>query len=106
MRGVGQTTHMIYTLPNERCLVVVSNASVGKSIKTAVEIIRGKNFAKNVKFVAISSIEDTNKLIGYSHLVFFDNSFFDSVEEEVARKALRHAESAAITYHTHKGNFK
>ena|SRR5215217_8799163 len=106
MRGVGQTRNLIYTLPNERCVVVTSNRSVARVIEEILKEIRGKDFAKKVKVLSISSIEDVNKLMGYSHLIFFDHSFFLSIEEEVANKALDYAESSAIVYHSHKGNFK
>jgi hypothetical protein len=106
MRGVGQTKHLIYTLPNERCMVVTYQRNVGRAIEEFLKELRGKDFAKQVKFVTISSSDDLNKIMGYSHLIFFDHSFFDSVEEEVARKALQLAEGASIVYHTHKGNFK
>lgn len=106
MRGVGQTKNLIYTLPNERCMVVAGLPGAGRYVEELLKEMRGKDFAKKVKVVCVSSLEDTNKLMGYSHLVFFDNSFFDSVSEEIAKKALDYAEGASIVYHTHKGNIK
>lgn len=106
MRGVGQTRNLIYTLPNERCMVVTKERGVGRDIEELLKEVRGKDFAKKVKVLSISTVEDLNKLMGYSHLVFFDHSFFDSIEEEIAEKALDYAESAAIVYHNQKGNLK
>lgn len=106
MRGVGQTRNLIYTLPNERCMVVTHNRTIGRHIENFLKEVRGTDFAKNVKVISVSSIEDVVKMSGYSHLVFFDHSFFDFVEEDVARKALGYAESAAIVYHNQKRNFK
>lgn len=106
MRGVGQTKHLIYTLPNERCMVVTHDRGLARDIEGRIKEIRGKDFAKKVKIINISSIEDTNKIMGYSHLIFFDHAFFDSVEKEVAIKSLDLAEGASIVYHNHKGNFK
>lgn len=106
MRGVGQTKNLIYTLPNERCMIVTRQSSEARFIEKAIKEIRGKEFSKKIKVVSISSADDLYKLLGYSHLVFFDHSFFDSGEEEIARKALNLAEGAAIVYHNQKGNFK
>lgn len=106
MRGVGQTTHLIYNLPNERCMIVTYQHDLVRQIEQRLQNLRGKDFAKQVKVVSISSSDDLNKLMGYSHLIYFDHAFFDFVEEEIARKALSYAQSAAIVYHNHKGNFK
>lgn len=106
MRGVGQTKNLIYTLPNERCMIITSERAAGRNVEELLKEMRGKDFAKKVKVLSISSLDDLNKMLGYSHLVFFDHSFFDTTEEEIARKALDYAESAAIVYHNQKGNFK
>jgi hypothetical protein len=106
MRGVGQTTHLIYTLPNERCMVVTHSKELGRLIEKRLVDIRGKDFAKKVKVLSISSYDDLSKMMGYSHLVFFDHAFFDHSEEEIAIKALRYAQGASTVYHNHKGNFK
>lgn len=96
MRGVGQTTNMIDNLPTGRCMVVSSDPTLVRGLKNSTEEIRGKDFTKNVKFISISSLDDCNKLLGYSHPVFFDHFFFESVEEEVARKALQFSHTGSI----------
>lgn len=106
MRGVGQTRNLIYNLPNERCMLVTPTHSICKHIEKSLIDLRGKDFAKKIKIINVSLSEDLNKMIGYNHLIFFDHSFFDLVEEEIAKKALNYAEGAAIVYHHHKGNFK
>jgi|SRR6218665_1582196 len=106
MRGVGQTTNLIYTLPNERCMVVTPNHGIARMIEGSIKEVRGKNFAKSVKVISVSSRDDLVKVRGYSHLIFFDHSFFDLVEEAIAKEALETAKGAAIVYHTHKGNFQ
>lgn len=105
MRGVGQTTNLIYNLPNERCMLVTKHGT-NKLIEGLIKEIRGKEFSKNVKIISISTMSDINKLMGYSHLIFFDHAFFESVEEDIARKALDCARGAATVYHHQKGNFK
>lgn len=105
MRGVGQTNNLIYTLPNERCMIVVKDRSVGRYIEERIKETRGKDFEKKIKVVCISEHTDLNKMMGYSHLVFFDHSFFESVDEEIIKKALDYAEGAAIVYHSHKRKF-
>lgn len=106
MRGVGQTKNLIYTLPNERCMVVTNLRESGRELEESLKEIRGKDFAKKVKVISVSSLDDLNKMLGYSHLIFFDHSFFDNAEEDVIKKALDYAEGAAIVYHSHKGNLK
>lgn len=106
MRGVGQTRNMIYNLPDERCMVVTYSRDSGRSIEQSISDLRGKDFSKKVKVTSISSHQDLNKLMGYSHLIFFDHAFFDLVEEDLAKEALNFAEGASIVYHHKKGNLK
>lgn len=96
MRGVGQTRNLIDNLPSGRSMVVIPNASLSRLLKEMSEDIRSKDFTKNVKFVVIAEADDCNKLIGYSNPIFFDHSFFTSVSEETARKALDIAHTCSI----------
>lgn len=106
MRGVGQTKNLIYTLPNERCMIITHMRETGKEIEKNLINIRGKDFSKKVKILTISGFDDLNKMMGYNHLIFFDHAFFEFTEREVAIKALEYAEGAAISYHNNKGNLK
>lgn len=99
MRGVGHTTLMIYNLPNERCGIVVPTASLGREIKNYIKKIRGENFDKKVHFFVISSVDDVNKLMGYSHPIFVDNSFFTegvNVDKELTKLVFERAINSAM----------
>ena len=103
MRGVGRTTNMIHTLPHDRCIIVSPSSSISREIKSLVEDLRSKEFAKKVKFVYISDEEDLYKLMGLSGPVFFDHSFFDGlVDEDVVRKTMQSAITSGITYNIGK----
>ena len=102
MRGVGQTQNMIDNLPNDRCVIITPTADLNRSIKRRVEDDRGKEFAKKIKFISVSDSEDLVKLRGLSCPIFFDHSFFDLVEEGVAKEALNSAHASSIIYHRGK----
>lgn len=102
MRGVGQTQNLIDNLPDFRCAIIVKTPQIGRMIKERIEIDRGKEFAKRVKFFIVNDIDDVYKLSGYSNPIFFDHSFFDLSEIETAKKTLEFAHSASIVYQRSK----
>lgn len=103
MRGVGQTQNLIDNLPDDRCMIIASNHNIVRDIKTRVEESRGNDFAKRIKFLVIETHEDTRKMLGYSNPVYFDHSFFDLSEIEIAKEALSLAHGASMVYHHQKG---
>lgn len=104
MRGVGQTTHLIYNLPSERCMIVTPSRDIGRLIENKIKDIRGKEFYKNIKVMSINSESDITKMMGYSHPIFFDHSFFELSDERVAKKAIEVAIGASIVYNNRKRN--
>lgn len=106
MRGVGQTTNMIYNLPNERCVVVCHDNSFARHLQNLIKEFRGQDFSKKVKVIQISSVEDTKKLLGLNQLIFFDHCFFDTMDEEIAKRALELSRMSAIIYHENKRKLK
>lgn len=68
-----------------------------------IEDIRGNDISKLVKVIVIADIDDCQKLYGYSNLIFFDHSFYESsIPREVIEKALDLAHSSFITYQNRK----
>ena len=83
MRGIGRTELMIANLPKEQCTIVVPSRDIGREIaKMAQQVNPGHR-----RYVTVRTLADVQKLSGLSEPVFFDHSFYDHAQGNVAKAA-------------------